>query len=209
MELFKKINDLLGEGCTLSINIAKKGDIMVVGVMPGNPLVKDTAVKNLSPLNISGTPAELDEGFIEAIAAPISRATGLLVDMASFEKGEADAKAKSTMLAKQKEAKQKQEAEFKGYIALSQENCNADKFKDAKTCLDKARAVCDGSDAQNKQIREMEETIDQKSGAGSIFGAATDKSDGKNVVFKASKSKPASTTPQSTEDNGDEEENEE
>ena len=209
MEFFKKINDLLGEGCTLSINVAKKGDTLIVGVLPGNPLVKDAAAKNLSPLNVSGTPEELDEGFLAAIEAPISRTTGLLVDMASFEKGEADAKAKSAMIAKQKEEKQKKEAEFKGYLALAQENCNADKFKDAKTCLDKARAVCDGSDSQNKQIRDMESNINEKSGEGSIFGGIVDKSDGKNVVFKASKTKPAPAPKSDDEDSESEEEGEE
>lgn len=206
MEFFKKINDLLGEGCTLSINVAKKGDTLTVGVLPGNPLVKDAAAKNLTPLNISGTPEELDEGFLGAIEAPISRTTGLLVDMASFEKGEAEAKAKSAMLAKQKEEKQKKEAEFKGYLALAQENCNADKFKDAKTCLDKARAVCDGSDSQNKQIRDMESSINQKSGEGSIFGGVVDKSDGKDVVFKASKTKPAPTPSTKSDDEDSESE---
>lgn len=205
MEFFKKINDLLGEGCTLSINVAKKGDTLIVGVLPGNPLVKDAAAKNLSPLNVSGTPDELDEGFLAAIEAPISRTTGLLVDMASFEKGEADAKAKSAMIAKQKE-KQKKEAEFKGYLSLAQGNCNADKFKDAKTCLDKARAVCDGSDSQNKQIRDMESNINQKSGEGSIFGGVVDKSDGKNVVFKASKTKPAPAPKSDDEDSEREDE---
>lgn len=206
MEFFKKINDLLGEGCTLSINVAKKGDTLIVGVLPGNPLVKDAAAKNLSPLNVSGTPDELDEGFLAAIEAPISRTTGLLVDMASFEKGEADAKAKSAMIAKQKEEKQKKEAEFKGYLSLAQENFNADKFKDAKTCLDKARAVCDGSDSQNKQIRDMESNINQKSGEGSIFGGVVDKSDGKNVVFKASKTKPAPAPKSDDEDSESEDE---
>lgn len=206
MEFFKKINELIGEGCTLSINVAKKGDMLVVAVLPGNPLVKDAAAKNLAPLNISGTPDELDEGFLAAIEAPISRTTGLLVDMASFEKGEAEAKAKSAMLAKQKEEKQKKEAEFKGYLALAQENCDANKFKDAKTCLDKARSASDGSDSQSKQILDMETTINNKSGEGTIFGAATDNSDGKNVVFKASKSKPAPKAQDEEDDDSEEEE---
>lgn len=203
MEIFKKINELLGEGCTLTINVAKKGELLVVGVMPGNPLVKDAAVKNLAPLNISGTADELDEGFLAAIEAPMSRATGLLVDIASFEKGEEEAKAKSAMLAKQREEKQKKEADFKGYLALAKENCDANKFKDARTCLEKARAACDGSDSQMKQVNDMSSTIDQSSGVGSIFGAPEDKSDGKNVSLKGSKSKPAAA-PKS--DEGDDEE---
>lgn len=86
MEIFKKINELLGEGCTLTINVAKKGELLVVGVMPGNPLVKDAAVKNLAPLNISGTAEELDEGFLASIEAPMSRATGLLVEILALQK---------------------------------------------------------------------------------------------------------------------------
>lgn len=209
MEFFKKINDLLGEGCTLSVNIAKKCDYLSVSVMPGNPLVKDVAVKNLTPLVISGTPEELDKGFAEAISEPVARVSGLLVDIASFEKGEAETKAKSAALAKQREEKQRKEVEFKGYLALAKENNDAHKFKDARTCLDKARIATDGSEAQIKLIKEMDSTIEKSSGIDNIFGAPEDTSDGKNVVFKASKAKSAPAPKAASEDEGDSEDEDE
>lgn len=203
MEFFKKINELLGEGCTLVMNVAKKGDKLVIGVLPGNPLVKDVAAKNVAPLNITGTPEELDEGFIGAISEPIARVSGLLVDMASFEKAEEETKAKSAMLKKQQEEKKKKEDEFKGFIALARENVEANKFKDAKFCVEKAKASTDNSDAQKKTLSEVSALIEQKLN-GDIFGAPEDKSDGKNIKLKNSPVKP---TPKKDEDNEESEDN--
>lgn len=190
MEFFKKISELLGEGCTLVMNVAKKGDKLVVGVLPGNPLVKDAGAKNIAPLNIVGTADELDEGFISAIEEPISRVTGLLVDMESFEKAEEEAKAKSEVLRKQQEEKKKKEEMFKGFIALAKENLDADKFKDSKYCLEEAKKSTDGSESQKKILSETSALIEKKLN-GDIFGAPQDKSDGKNVKLKNTGSKPA------------------
>lgn len=42
MEIFKTLNEMLGDGSTLTITIAKKGEELIVSVLPGNNLVKDT-----------------------------------------------------------------------------------------------------------------------------------------------------------------------
>lgn len=207
MEFFKSINELLGEGCTLVLNVAKKGDKLTVSVLPGNPLVKDNGAKNINPLIIKGTAEELDADFLGVIKEPISRVTGLLVDMATFEKGEEEAKAKSDMLKKQQEEKKKKEDEFKGYIALAKENAEADKFKDAKFCLEKAKSSTDGSDAQKNIISETDALIEKKLG-GDLFGAPEDKSDGKNIKLKNGGSKP-SPKKQDEEDQEDEDNQEE
>lgn len=208
MEFFKKINELLGEGCTLVMNVAKKDGKLVIGVLPGNPLVKDAGAKNIAPLNISGTADELDEGFLEAIAGPISRVTGLLVDMASFEKGEQEAKAKSEMVKKQQEEKKRKEDEFKGYIALAKENLEADKFKDAKLCLENAKGSADGSEAQKNVISETSALIEKKLG-GDLFGAPEDKSDGKNIKLKNGSSKPAPKKKEGEDEDVEDEDNQE
>ena len=118
-------------------------------------------------------------------------------------------KAKSAALAKQREEKQRKEVEFKGYLALAKENNDAHKFKDARTCLDKARIATDGSEAQIKLIKEMDSTIEKSSGIDNIFGAPEDTSDGKNVVFKASKAKSAPAPKAASEDEGDSEDEDE
>lgn len=184
MDLFKKLNEVLGEGMTLSITVAKKDDHMTVNVLPGNSLVKDNAKNNIIPLTVSGTPDELDEGFIGAILTPVASTSKLLSNIADYEQAEALAKQKSQMLAKQKEEAAKRKADFDAYLKLAQTNLDEHKFKDAKTCLEAARALAN-SDDMNKRVADMEANIQTGSGADSIFGAIEDKSDGKNVKIKA------------------------
>ena len=198
MELFKRISELLDDNCTLSINVAKKGERLIVSVLPGNSLVKDTAATSqIVPLNISGTGAELDEGFVDAIFEPVKRVTGLLVDMQSFEEGEEAAKQKSKMEAKKKSEEVEKKKQYLGYVELAKTNLAESKFRDALVCIEKAREFV-GNDSENKSLDTLKAKVDSDSGIGSMFGGADDKSDGKNVKLKGTTT--AKPTAQETED---------
>lgn len=184
MELFKKISEMLGDGSTLSITIAKKGENLVVGVLPGNDLVKDAAKSRIVPLNLSGTPVELDEGFIEAVFTPITKASGLLSDIASFEAAQEEAKAKSKMEADKKSAEDKRKKELGEWIDLAKQNLKENKFRDALTCVANARKKA--TDSDKSALDKLEAEIAKTSGAGSMFGEAEDASDGKNVKLGGS-----------------------
>jgi PRTRC genetic system protein E len=84
--MFTEISRLLKEGEMLSLNIRKNGDTMIVVVLPKVENVKDPAAEQLIPLNLKGTPEELDAGFIEAIRSPVEKSTGLMTNMAEYEK---------------------------------------------------------------------------------------------------------------------------
>jgi hypothetical protein len=43
-------------------------------------------VEQLIPLNLKGSPEELDADFIEAIQSPVQKSTGLMANMAEYEK---------------------------------------------------------------------------------------------------------------------------
>jgi PRTRC genetic system protein E len=202
MELFKKMSEMLGEGSTLTITVAKKGDKLVVGVLPGNSLVKDSAKGRIVPLNLSGTPDELDNGFVEAIAAPVGKASGLLSDMASFEKAQEEAKEKSKMEAEKKAAEDKKKKEFAEWIELAKANLKEEKFRDALTCIAGARKIA--SDSDKSTLDKLEAEVAQSSGVGSMFGGPEDKSDGKNVKPGA-KSAKTSKSAKADSDNEDEE----
>ena len=198
MELFKRISELLDDNCTLSINVAKKGERLIVSVLPGNSLVKDTAATSqIVPLNISGTGAELDEGFVDVIFEPVKRVTGLLVDMQSFEEGEEAAKQKSKMEAKKKFEEIEKKKQYLGYVELAKTNLAESKFRDALVCIEKAREFV-GSDSESKSLDTLKAKVDSDSGIGSMFGGAEDKSDGKNVKLKGTA--PAKPATQDTED---------
>ena len=205
MEVFKKISEMLGEGSTLTITIAKKGEELVVGILPGNSLVKDTAKNCIVPLNLTGTPEELDNGFIDAIAAPISRTSGLLTNMASFEKSKEEAEKKSKMEAEKKSAEDKRKKEFSEWIALAKQNLKEEKFRDALTCVAGARNIA--SDSDKSTLDKLEAEIAKESGTGSMFGGPEDKSDGKNVKpgSKPSKGKASSKNDEDDDEEGGDE----
>lgn len=203
MNLFKTLSEVLGDGCTATITIAQKDGVMTVGVLPGNNLVKDSAKNKIVPLNLTGTPEELDEGFVNAISEPIRMTSGLLVDMATFEKAAEEAKAQSKMEEEKKEAEAKRKKEYDGYMALARTNLKESKYQDALKCVESAKKSSTPADksAMDALINE----INSQSGQGALFGPAEDKSDGKNVSLASSKAV-KKAKPESNDD--DEESNE-
>ena len=63
------------------------------------------------PLTVTGTPQELDTGFLQAVTRPIQKTCGLISNMAQFE-AQADKAAASSKAAK--EAKSKETKEEQG-----------------------------------------------------------------------------------------------
>ena len=66
--------------------IRKSATGMTVSVLPKSNGLKDEAQNHIVPLTLSGLPGELDAGFMNAIANPIRKVSGLLTNMAEFEK---------------------------------------------------------------------------------------------------------------------------
>ncbi|TYK31879.1 PRTRC system protein E, partial [Bacteroides pyogenes] len=93
--MFTKFASMLGDGDSLSITITKKGDNLITSILPKKADLSDTGKDYLSPLVVSGTPEELENGFIDAVITPIQQATGILTNMREFEKGVEAAEANS------------------------------------------------------------------------------------------------------------------
>lgn len=180
MDLFSKLSEIMGDGCTLAINIAKTENGMTVSVLPGNSLVKDAAKAKIVPLNVSGTAAELDDGFIDAIIKPVAKTNGLYVDMKSFEDAQQAAKEASEMEKKAKEKSKKDADFFAKWIALAEQNHKENKFSDALLCANNSLEFADGVKGGRTKAESIIKKINEDSNAG-LFGAVEDKSDGKNV----------------------------
>lgn len=207
MKLFEKLNEMLTDGSTMTITIAKKGEHLIVGVLPGNDLVKDAAKGKIVPLNLSGTPEDLDNGFIEAIEVPMTKANGLLADMASFEKAQEEAKAKSKMESEKKAVEDKRKKEFSDWVDLAKQNLKENKFRDSLTCIANARKVA--SDPDKVTLDKLEAEVAQHSGSGSMFGEEEDLSDGKNIKLAGkAKDDKKSKTKKNDEDEDDNEDEE-
>ena len=58
---------------------------MAVSVLPKSNGLKDEAQNHIIPLTLKGVPQELDTGFLQAVARPVQKATGLITNMAQFE----------------------------------------------------------------------------------------------------------------------------
>lgn len=193
MELFKTLSDVLGDGCTVNLTIAQKDGKMTVSVLPGNNIVKDTAKNNIIPLTVTGNPDELDAGFAALIAKPVAKATGLLSNMADYEKAADEAAAKSKMEADKKATEEKVKKEFAAWMALAETNLKENKFNDALTCAGQAEKIAK-DDASKTQVAQFRTKVEEASGVNSMFGAIADKSDGKNIKLNAKPAKAASKT---------------
>lgn len=92
---FTQFNQLMAGSVDITLVIHKSATGMTVSVLPKSNGLKDEAQNHIVPLTLSGTPEELDGGFFQIIARPVQKVSGLLTNMAEFEK-QADKTAKDS-----------------------------------------------------------------------------------------------------------------
>lgn len=187
MDFFKTIADFLQDGQQLQMAIRKSGESIAVSILPDNRGVKDKAVEHITPLVMSGTPEDFEEGFKDALK-PLEQAQGLVSNIKEFEESTEKAKRESEMAKKLKDEAAKQKKEFNDLIALARKNNDEHKFKDARSVLAKASAL---PSAEKAIIDKVSREIDAKSGVGNMFGGEEDLSDGKNLTPGANPAAPA------------------
>ncbi len=206
MEFFKTIADFLQDGQQLSMAIRKSGDNIAVSILPDNRGVKDKAVENITPLVMSGSPADFEEGFADALN-PLQEAQGLVSNIKEFEENTEKAKRESEMAKKLKDEAAKQQKEFNDLIALARKNKDENKFKDARTILAKASAL---PAAEKTIIEKVKREIDTASGVDNMFGGEEDMSDGKGLsISKSDKTQEAFKEAMEEDDNDNENQEEE
>jgi PRTRC genetic system protein E len=151
--MFTEISKLLKEGEMLSLNIRKNGNTMIVVVLPKVENVEDPAAEQLIPLNLKGTPEELDSGFIEAIRSPVEKSTGLMTNMAEYEKSAEKAAQES------KAAKDRQDT-VNRHIKDAEAFEKAGKFREALVAYTKAGEL----DKKNVKIQLKINGLKMKTG---------------------------------------------
>ncbi|MBW4733874.1 PRTRC system protein E [Prevotella melaninogenica] len=184
MEFFKTISEHMKDGQQLSLTIKKNGENLVVSILPDTSSVKDKSVSNLTPLVMNGTPDDFENGFAEALA-PVDKAIGLISDVKAYENEVEQARSKSEMESKKKAETDKLKKKYNDLLSLAKKNINAKKFKDARSVLEKASEL---SCSDKKDIDNVLADIESKSGSNSLFGAAEDLSDGKDIEIANSES---------------------
>lgn len=155
--MFKNFYDMMVEGQMLTINLMKKGDKLIVCVLPRSEKVKDAAQNHFTPLNLEGTPTELDAGFIAAISNPVKRVSGMLKNMADFEEKAEKAAAESKAL--------KDKTDKVNKLIKEAENLEKDKPIEALAVYKKALE----QDKYNQKIISKIAAMQEKTMQGSLF----------------------------------------
>ena len=197
---FTHVSQMMTEGVDLTLVMRKTADgLMTVSLMPKSTSLKDSAQNHLVPLTLNGTPAELDAGFFTAAMQPVQRVTGLIANMAEFEKqadkAAADSKAsksvKSTKEKEPKEVKDKRER-YEKHMKKAEEQMTAKDYDGAILSLQQARLI-----ATEEQATKIDEKIAAAKAAqsqGSLFEVPT--AQAAPAIPSAVPAQPASPAPQ-------------
>lgn len=168
---FTQINQLMTQGVDLTIVIRRKENELIVSTLPKSNTLKDEAQHQIIPLTLTGRPTELDAGFLQAIARPIQKATGLLVNMEQFEEQAAKASkeskaAKDAQTKESKEEKEKRER-YERFVKKADELIAVQKFDEALINLQQARLSAAGTTI--KTVDEKITEVKTKLSQGSLF----------------------------------------
>lgn len=169
---FTEINRMMTEGVDITLVIRKSGGQMIVSALPKANGLKDEAQNRIIPLTMTGAPEEMDDGFLDAVSKPLTKASGLLTNIAEFER-QADAAAqnsKAVKEAKAAEAKAKKERKesYDRQIKKAEELIASKDYKAAMAVLQQAQKVA--SEAEQKALGEKMDKIMEDMNQGSLFG---------------------------------------
>ena len=168
---FTAIHQMMTESVDLTIVIRKTNGQLTVSTLPKSNGLKDEAQNHIVPLTVTGTPQELDTGFLQAVTRPIQKACGLISNMAQFEAqaDKAAASSKAAKDAKSKETKEEREKreKYEKLMKKAEELTAARNHREAVSVFTQAKAHANA--AQLKEIEEKIKAADTEMNRGSLF----------------------------------------
>ena len=168
---FTAIHQMMTESVDLTIVIRKANGQLTVSTLPKSNGLKDEAQNHIVPLTVTGTPQELDTGFLQAVTRPIQKACGLISNMAQFEAqaDKAAASSKAAKDAKSKETKEEREKreKYEKLMKKAEELTAARNHREAVSVLTQAKAHANA--AQLKEIEEKIKAATAEMNKGSLF----------------------------------------
>lgn len=168
---FTAIHQMMTESVDLTIVIHKTNGQLTVSTLPKSNGLKDEAQNHIVPLTVTGTPQELDTGFLQAVTRPIQKTCGLISNMAQFEAqaDKAAASSKAAKEAKSKETKEEREKreKYEKLMKKAEELTAARNHREAVSVLTQAKAHANA--AQLKEIEEKIKAADTEMNRGSLF----------------------------------------
>lgn len=168
---FTAIHQMMTESVDLTIVIRKTNGQLTVSTLPKSNGLKDEAQNHIVPLTVTGTPQELDTGFLQAVTRPIQKACGLISNMAQFEAqaDKAAASSKAAKEAKSKETKEEREKreKYEKLMKKAEELTAAKNHREVINVLGQAKAYATA--AQLKEIEEKIKAATSEMNKGSLF----------------------------------------
>lgn len=168
---FTAIHQMMTENVDLTIVIRKANGQLTVATLPKSNELKDEAQNHIVPLTVTGTPQELDAGFLQTVTRPIQKAGGLIANMAQFEAqaDKAAANSKAAKEAKSKESKEEREKreKYEKLMKKAEEMTTAKNYREALNLLGQAKSHA--NEAQLKGIEEKIQAVDKEMNKGSLF----------------------------------------
>lgn len=169
---FQSMNQMMTPNVDITLVIRKSADgRMAVSVLPKSNTLKDEAQNSIVPLTLNGTPEELDTGFMQVVARPMQKASGLISNMAQFEAqaNKAASSSKGAKEAKTKESKEDREKreKYEKNLKKAEEHIAAKKHKEAVDALTEARKY-----AKTEDLKSIDERLDEQKklvGQGDLF----------------------------------------
>lgn len=168
---FTAIHQMMTENVDLTIVIRKANGQLTVATLPKSNGLKDEAQNHIVPLTVTGTPQELDAGFLQTVTRPIQKASGLIANMVQFEAqaDKAAANSKAAKEAKSKESKEEREKreKYEKLMKKAEEMTTAKNYREALNLLGQAKSHA--NEAQLKGIEEKIQAVDKEMNKGSLF----------------------------------------
>lgn len=168
---FTAIHQMMTENVDLTIVIRKANGQLTVATLPKSNGLKDEAQNQIVPLTVTGTPQELDAGFLQTVTRPMQKASGLIANMVQFEAqaDKAAANSKAAKEAKSKESKEEREKreKYEKLMKKAEEMTTAKNYREALNLLGQAKSHA--NEAQLKGIEEKIQAVDKEMNKGSLF----------------------------------------
>ncbi len=179
--MFQELDNLITDGQSLNFVITKRDGKFTVSVLPQANNLKDEAKNKISPLVLSGSPADLDNEFVTAISEPLQKASGLLLNMETFEKQLSESQ-KSSKAAEQANKVEKEKKEKISKIITKAQGLEKDgKKKEALAEYEKALAVDETNSKIKQKIAQLKSALIQ----GDMFESGSEESPTEEIDFSA------------------------
>lgn len=187
----------MSPGVDYNLTMSRTDGKMTVLVLPKANGLKDEAQRNLIPFTMTGAAEEIDRGFFAAIQQPVSRAAGMLTNMAAFEK-QTDKAAANSKGAKNEKAQADKDEKLKkekydGFMKRAEELETAGNLDGALTQLQQARLHA--TDKTTKTVDEKIAALKAKASQGSLFGDSPTQSAAATVSPEQSAPQPVAAQP--------------